>query len=68
MTGLGLGSCFIVTPTLVLNRPENGALAREAGISEGYAAQCAVIVGYAAAEDPYTLEERAKKGAVSYID
>jgi FMN reductase [NAD(P)H] len=67
-TGSGLGSCFIVTPALVLNRPENSALAREAGIPEGHVLQCAVIVGYAAAEDPYTLTERAKKGVVSYID
>jgi FMN reductase [NAD(P)H] len=67
-TGLGLGSCFIVTPTLVLNRPENEALAREAGIPAGHAATCAVLLGYAAPEDTYTLAERAKKGAVSYID
>lgn len=67
-TGLGLGSCFIVTPALALNSTENGALAQEAGIPEGYALQCAVLVGYAAAEDPFTLAERTKKGAVSYID
>ena len=67
-TELGLGSCYIVSPTLALNAEENRALAQEAGIPDGYALQCAVIVGYAAAENKFTLGERFKKGSVNYID
>jgi FMN reductase [NAD(P)H] len=69
-TGLGLGSCYIITPGMALNGENNRDLAREreAGIPDGYAVQCAVIVGYAAAEDKYTLAERVKKGSVNYVD
>ncbi len=67
-TELGLASCFLLSPTFALRRDENRALLQEAGIPEGYALQCAVIVGYAAAENKYTLGERSRKGAVNYID
>ncbi|MGE4403858.1 MAG: nitroreductase family protein [Desulfobulbus sp.] len=67
-TGLGLGSCYIVSPTLALNAGNNRALAQEAGIPDGYELQCAVIVGYAAAENKFTVGERTKKGAVHYVD
>jgi FMN reductase [NAD(P)H] len=67
-TGLGLGSCYLVSPTLALNGVKDSELAREAGIPEGYTLTCAVIVGHAAAEDRYTLGERTRKGSVTYID
>jgi FMN reductase [NAD(P)H] len=67
-TGLGLGSCYLVSPTLALNGQKNRDLAREAGIPDGYTVQCAVIVGYAAAENRFSVGERTRKGAVNYID
>ena len=67
-TGLNLGSCYIVSPSLALNAEKNRALAQEAGIPEGYTFQCAVIVGYAATENKFTVGERTRKGAVNYID
>ena len=67
-TGLGLGSCFLLSPTRALNGESNRDLAREAGVPEGYDVQCAVIVGFAAAENKFTLGERNKKGKVNYVD
>jgi FMN reductase [NAD(P)H] len=67
-TGLGLGSCFLVSPTRALNGESNRDLAKEASVPEDYDVQCAVIVGYAAAENKFTLGERNKKGKVDYID
>lgn len=73
-TGLDYGSCFLVSPTLALNGKNNSELAKEAGIPEGYSLQCAVIIGYAAAENKYTtaekkhaVAERTRKGSVSYV-
>jgi len=66
-TGLGLGSCYLVSPTRALNGDDKD-LARQAGVPEGYAVQCAVIVGYAAAENKFTLGERSKKGKISYVE
>ncbi len=66
-TGLGLGSCYLVSPTRALNGDDKD-LAQEAGVPEGYAVQCAVIVGYAAAENKFTLGERSKKGKISYVE
>lgn len=67
-TSLGLGSCFLVSPTLALNGAANQALASEADIPNGYTLACAVIVGYAAAENKFTAGERTIKGTVSSID
>ena len=67
-TGLGLGSCHMLSPTLALNGRDNRDLAQEAGIPEGYTLQCAVIVGYAAAENKFTVGERTGKGSVNYVD
>jgi nitroreductase len=67
-TELGLGSCYIVSPTLALNAGNNRSLAQEAGIPDDYKLQCAVIVGYAAVENKFTLGERTKKGSVNYVD
>jgi len=66
-TSLGLGSCYLITPTMVLTGGNN-ELAREARVPEGYAALCAIVVGYAAAEDKFSLPERSKKGEVAYVD
>jgi FMN reductase [NAD(P)H] len=66
-TGLGLGSCYLVSPTRALNGEGNQDLAREAGVPNGYVVECAVIVGYAAAENKFTLGERNKKGQVNYV-
>jgi FMN reductase [NAD(P)H] len=66
-TGLGLGSCYLVSPTLALNGKDNRDLAQEAGIPDSYALHCAVIVGYPAAENKFTVGERARRGSVNYI-
>jgi nitroreductase len=66
-TGLGLGSCYLVSPTRALNGENDQDLAREAGVPKGYAVQCAVIAGYAAAENKYSLGERKKRGDVNYV-
>jgi len=65
-TELGLASCFIVTPGLALGA--DAALAQEAGLPEGYAFQCAVLLGYPAATDPYSHSAREPKGTVGYVD
>ena len=67
-TGLGLASCYIITPAMALKGEDNRDLARAAGLPEGYAVQCAVIVGYAAAENKFTVGERTRKGSVNYVD
>jgi nitroreductase len=67
-TGLGLGSCFLFSPTLALNNPANEALARDAGIPENYKLQCVVIVGHADAQNKFSAAERAPKGTVTYVD
>ena len=67
-TELGLGSCYIVSPTLALNAEDNHALAQEAGIPDNFTLQCAVIIGYAAAENKFTAAERIRKGSVNYVD
>ena len=65
-TGLGLGSCFIITPTLALKT--NRDLAQEAGIPDNFTLQCAVIIGYAAVENKFTAAERTRKGSVNYVE
>ena len=67
-TGLGLGSCYLVSPTLALNGANNRDLAREAGLPDGYALKCSVIVGYPAAENKFTVGERIRKGSVNNVD
>lgn len=65
-TESGLASCFIVTPGMALGA--DAALAQEVGVPEGFAFQCAVLLGYPAATDPYSNPERDRKGTISYID
>ncbi len=67
-TGLGLGSCFLMTPTRALNGDKNHDLAQKTGVLEGYTVQCAVIVGYAAAENKFSAVDRSKRGSVNYVD
>lgn len=67
-TGLGLGSCFIISPKLALNGKDNRDLAQEAGIPDTHTLQCAVIVGYAAARNKFSIGKRARKGSVNYVD
>lgn len=67
-TGLGLGSCYVVSPTLALNGEQNRDLAQEAGIPDGYTLQCGVIVGYAAAENKFSVGDRTMKGSVFTVD
>jgi FMN reductase [NAD(P)H] len=67
-TGLELGSCYLVSPTRALNGENNQDLAPEAGVPKGYIVQCAVIVGYAAVENKFSLGERSKRGKVTYIE
>ncbi len=65
-TGMGLASCFIVTPGLALGA--DPALAKEVGLPDGFAFQCAVLLGYAAETDPYSNPQREAKGTVGYVD
>jgi len=67
-TELGLGSCFLVSPTLALKGEENRNLAREAGIPEGYSLQCALVVGYTRDEEEFSLGERTRRGVLHFID
>jgi nitroreductase len=67
-TGLGLGTCFLFSVTTALNGEENRDLADEAGIPPGFSAQCGLAVGHAAAENKFSLGERAMKGSVNYVD
>ncbi len=67
-TGLGLGSCFLMSPTRAFNGERNHDLAQKAGVLEGYTVQCAVIVGYAAAENKFSAVDRSKRGSVNYVD
>jgi FMN reductase [NAD(P)H] len=46
----------------------NKDLVKESRVSEGYAVQCAIIVGYATAENKFSLGERTKKGRLSHIE
>ncbi len=66
-TELGLGSCYLVSPTRALNGQSNRDLAQEAGVPKGYTVQCAVIIGYAASENKFSLGERSKRGKVNYV-
>jgi FMN reductase [NAD(P)H] len=67
-TELGLGSCYLMSPTRALNGESNHDLAQEAGVPKGYTMQCAVIVGYAAAENKFSVGERSKRGKVNYVE
>ena len=65
---LGLGTCYIISPSLAFNGKKNQDLAQEAGIPDKYKFQCGIIVGYAAAENKFALGKRTRKGSVNYVD
>lgn len=67
-TGLGLGSCFLLSPTRAFNGKDDQDLVRETGIPAGHKLQCVVIVGHAAAENKFSVGERAMKGSVNFVD
>ena len=67
-TGLGLGSCYLFSPSLALVGKNNRDLAQEAGIPDNYTFQGAVIVGYAASENKFSADKRTRKGSVNYVD
>ena len=67
-TERGFGTCLLLSPTRILNDANQRDLARSAGVPDNYTVQCAVIVGYAAAENKFSSGERIPKGAVNYID
>jgi nitroreductase len=67
-TGLGLGSCFLMSPTRALDAGSNPELVKAAGIPENYTLQCAIIIGHPAAENKFSVAERVQKGSVNYID
>lgn len=66
--GLDLGSCFLFSPTPVLNDTGKRELAKAAGIPEGYTVQCSVILGYATPENKFSINDRSSNGSVNYVD
>jgi FMN reductase [NAD(P)H] len=67
-TELGLGSCFLRSPSYALNRPEYAALAREAGIPEGWKMECGCALGYIDDDTKFSRMEREPRGTVGYVD
>jgi nitroreductase len=67
-TELGLGSCFLRSPSYALNNPANAELAREAGIAEGSQMECGIVFGHIDDANKYTRMEREPRGTVTYID
>ncbi len=61
-TGLGLGSCYLMSPTRILGTDSGKELLREAGVPEGYAVQCGIIVGHAATENKFSPLSAQRKG------
>lgn len=56
-TALGLGSCYVVTPTLALNT--DAGVSAKIGIPAGYKAMCCVLAGYAGEEAFATTKDPA---------
>jgi nitroreductase len=67
-TELGLGSVFLRSPSYSLTRPENEALAREAGIPEGFRMECGLAIGYIDDPTMFARMEREPRGTVAYLD
>lgn len=61
--GLGLGSCYVVTPTLALDG--RNELSKRLALPEGYVPGCGVLVGYAGADSLGVQREAA--GNVNWI-
>jgi FMN reductase [NAD(P)H] len=66
-TELGLGSCFLRSPSYALNNPANAELAREAGILEGSQMECGIVFGYTDDPDRFARMEREPRGTVTYV-
>lgn len=66
-TELGLGSCFLRSPSYALNNPANAALAREAGIPEGSQMECGIVFGYTDDETKFARMEREPRGTVTHV-
>ena len=62
-TGLGLGSCYVMSPMMVLGQEE---FRREAGIPEGYEPIVGVLVGYK--EGDRFSRERLMPDNVNYVE
>ena len=63
-TDIGLGSCYVVTPTLTL--AHDAAIAKKAGVPSGFKAACCLLAGYT--DDPKKYQApRQKDDNVSYI-
>ena len=67
-TERGFGTCLLLSPTRIINDVDKRELAHSAGVPEGYAVQCAVVVGYAASENKFSRGERVPKEDVNYVD
>lgn len=67
-TGMGLGTCLLLSPTPVLNDADKRDLAEASSVPEGHTVHCAVIMGHAAAENKFSYSERVPKGSVNYVD
>lgn len=57
-TDLGLGSCYVVTPTLVLT--QDADMCRKIGVPDGFKAACCLTVGYT--DDPEKGRTPRQKG------
>ncbi|MDR3645201.1 MAG: nitroreductase family protein [Clostridia bacterium] len=64
-TELGLGTCYLITPTLAFRGEGRAELAAESGIPEGYEVLCAVAAG-SPAGDAFVVPKKAK-GQVNYV-
>lgn len=63
-TELGLGSCYIITPTLVL--AHDADIAKKAGIPSGFKAACCLLAGYTDDPKKYSAP-RQKSENVTYV-
>ena len=64
-TALGLGSCYVVSPTLVLQGGD--ALSVQAGVNTGYTPLCGVLIGYEA-ESTIPKSEHGTTINVNFVD
>lgn len=62
-TALGLGSCYVVTPTLAFNA--DPGLGEKTGIPAGMRAMCCVLLGYQQ-DDKFTTPKQQEPNNISY--
>jgi len=65
-TDLGLGTCYMGSPSSALNGPHGAELAKAIGIPEGYVFRSSVAIGYPGAEAAYRPPRR-EGGRVAYV-